>query len=299
MRKVITLFLAGSTLGVFAQNNLHDGKIIGTVNIGNKQISSVLDEITGCSHKSSLHTKNLFVAGENVKIDIKDGNDSEIIKPNLPEVVYIDKCNSGNPQNDKSPYSADNYMDRYGIIVREAIIETNKLNKEYNINNQNLTKEELWKNNYLYLIKEKLNSNSIPSISDYYLGNHGRIIFDVYSDKIKISNYNAIISISKAYENSVLKSQLLTNDEKTILLALISQIKHLKTTLIEENGIWANGEQPFDSGNPLEFHPWDDRFNNCMKGRVGRGPFSNMAWVLSGDILLDAGDCIGVASDWW
>ncbi len=102
MKKLFTLILTGCALGVFAQNILHDAKIIGSVDVGNKQITSVLDETTGCSHKSTLHTKNLFVAGESVKIDIKDGNgnESEIIKPNLPEVVFIDKCHIGNPQND-------------------------------------------------------------------------------------------------------------------------------------------------------------------------------------------------------
>lgn len=50
----------------------------------------------------------------------------------------------------------------------------------------------------------------------------------------------------------------------------------------------------------LQFHPWDESFNNCMKGKLGgRGPFSNLGWVLSGEVFLDTADCIGSASGWW
>ena len=51
----------------------------------------MVDLVTGCMHKSNLHTKNLFIAGENVSIDMTN---DEIIKPNLPERVFVDKCNN-------------------------------------------------------------------------------------------------------------------------------------------------------------------------------------------------------------
>lgn len=73
------------------QNNLHEATVLGSVNIGNKEITSVVDVVTGCMHKSNLHTKNLFIAGENVSIDMTN---NEIIKPNLPERVFVDKCNT-------------------------------------------------------------------------------------------------------------------------------------------------------------------------------------------------------------
>ncbi|PCJ22834.1 MAG: hypothetical protein COA97_12900 [Flavobacteriales bacterium] len=93
MKKLIALFLIAAPFGVFAQNNLHDAKILGSISIGNKEITSVLDETTGCTHKSNLHAKNLFVVGESVKLDMESNpNQPKIIKPNLPEVVFVDKC---------------------------------------------------------------------------------------------------------------------------------------------------------------------------------------------------------------
>ncbi len=101
MKKLLTLVLTTTAFGAFSQTNLHDAKILGSISIGNQEITSVLDETTGCNHKSTLHTKNLFIVGENVKLDIKEnGNQSKIIKPNLPEIVFVDKCNGGNPKDE-------------------------------------------------------------------------------------------------------------------------------------------------------------------------------------------------------
>lgn len=93
----MTFILTLTTFGASAQNNLHNAKIQGSITIGNQEMTSVLDETTGCVHKSTLHTKNLFVVGESIKLDIKNNNQqSKIIKPNLPENVFVDKCKEQN-----------------------------------------------------------------------------------------------------------------------------------------------------------------------------------------------------------
>lgn len=293
MKKLITFILTTCAVSVFAQGNLHEAKIIGSVTIGNKEVTSILDEFTGCSHKSTLHTKNLFVAGEQVKIDM---NKMKVIKPNLPENVFVDRCKDGDNKDNQDPYSPNNYMDSYGAIIREAIIETNNMNKVHMIDKEDFTKEQLWKDNYLLLVTEKFNNIPQQNISSYILGNFGTTLFNTYVDNIKVDNRTAIISISKEYENIVLSSSSLTKDEQTILLALISQVKHITSTVMEES-VWANGEQPDDD--IITSTPFCDRFNNCMLGRVKGGPFTNLAWVFTGEIFLDTGDCIGSAAGWW
>lgn len=98
MKKIILcLFTCGSiSLSLFSQTTiLHQARVLGSVPIGNnKEVTSIIDEITNCSHKSLLHSKGLFVVGEMVSLEFSDADKlPKIIKPNLPEVIFVDKCN--------------------------------------------------------------------------------------------------------------------------------------------------------------------------------------------------------------
>ncbi|MDT8413521.1 MAG: bacteriocin fulvocin C-related protein [Vicingaceae bacterium] len=121
MKKILILILIILSFRAFAQNDLDDAKIIGSITIGNKEVTSVLNETTGCSHKSNLHTKNLFVVGESVKLDMKSNpNQPRIVKPNLPEVVYVDKCpNENDPYHEKRMEILNLPLDSQGVVFSE------------------------------------------------------------------------------------------------------------------------------------------------------------------------------------
>jgi hypothetical protein len=90
MSFVIIQTTAKSNLEV---NTVHSAKIIGSIAIGNEEISSVIDLETGCTHKTFLHTTGLFSENEIVQISFKShGELAEIIKYELSETVFVNKC---------------------------------------------------------------------------------------------------------------------------------------------------------------------------------------------------------------
>lgn len=99
MKKLInSLFVAVLTTVSFAQNEeVHDAKIIGSFEIGNKEVTTIHDEVTGCNRKTSPHSKNLFTPNEDVQIKISDNKQmAEVIKLSLPEQVFTNKrCQTG------------------------------------------------------------------------------------------------------------------------------------------------------------------------------------------------------------
>lgn len=94
MKKTISiLVLSISTSFVFAQNaTTHSGKIIGSFDLGSKEVTTILDETTGCTRKSTPHTKGIFIPNETVQLIIKENKQlAEVVKPSLPEQVYANK----------------------------------------------------------------------------------------------------------------------------------------------------------------------------------------------------------------
>lgn len=116
---------------VFAQNNLHDGKVVGIVDLGNQEVVIVNDENTGCSHKSSVHDKGFFQLEENVQIDFdNNGNNAKIIKPSLPEQVYLNKkCNGVDNSN--------NGVIRNAVIVHGTFVKYENGKPYYSIAEEN------------------------------------------------------------------------------------------------------------------------------------------------------------------
>jgi len=95
MKKLIylSLFMLVTGFG-FSQNNetINNGKIIGSFELGSKEVTTILDETTGCVRVSSPHTTGLFVPNENVELVINEDHQMvEVRKPSLFEQVFANK----------------------------------------------------------------------------------------------------------------------------------------------------------------------------------------------------------------
>jgi len=65
-----------------AQIEMHDAKITGIIEIGNKDVSVVKDLITECVYKSSPHDKGDYFINEDVQLEFENGEENpDIIKP--------------------------------------------------------------------------------------------------------------------------------------------------------------------------------------------------------------------------
>jgi hypothetical protein len=102
MKKIIytTLFVLATSFG-FSQNNgqnnetVNHGRVIGSFDLGTQEVTTLIDEETGCVRKSSPHSKGLFNPNEAVEIVLKGNKQmAEIRKPSLSEKVFANKnCN--------------------------------------------------------------------------------------------------------------------------------------------------------------------------------------------------------------
>lgn len=56
-----TLFVLSASFA-FSQNSetIHNGRVIGSFEMGSKEVTTILDEATGCVRKSSPHGAGLF-----------------------------------------------------------------------------------------------------------------------------------------------------------------------------------------------------------------------------------------------
>jgi hypothetical protein len=95
MKKLIyTTILCLAISFAFSQNNktINNGRIIGSLDLGSQEVTTILDESTSCIRKSSPHTKGLFVPDEKVELIIKENQQLvEVIKESLIERVYASK----------------------------------------------------------------------------------------------------------------------------------------------------------------------------------------------------------------
>lgn len=123
MKKLIySLFVVLSATTSYAQNDeMHNAKIIGSFELGSKEVTTIYDEVTGCERKTSPHTKNLFTPNESVQIKISENNQmAEVIKLDLPEQVYANK----NCQNEVFNYSV--------LTPDQKIVEFDKIGQKHN-----------------------------------------------------------------------------------------------------------------------------------------------------------------------
>ena len=110
----------GISFNANAQNTLHDAKVVGSFDLGNKEVTAIQDEVTGCTHKSEPHTKGLFQPNDNVKLDFgKNKQMAEIIKPMLPEPVFANrKC--GELNDVQNPYD---YVGIFHNLIVNSVID--------------------------------------------------------------------------------------------------------------------------------------------------------------------------------
>lgn len=98
MKKLIGTFIVAVSLsGLNAQNTTKSVKVVGSFDYGQKEITSFVEEPTGCIRKSSPHQKGIFVSNEIVQIEIDENKQmAEVIKLNLNEKVFVNKTCEGN-----------------------------------------------------------------------------------------------------------------------------------------------------------------------------------------------------------
>ena len=105
MKKIITLFFLALSAGLFAQDYEKEGKVLGSIEIGNQEVTSIIVESTGCIRKTNVHMKGLFSMDEIVHLrETNNKKQYEVTKPNLSKNVYTDKECIGNVNNNLNPY---------------------------------------------------------------------------------------------------------------------------------------------------------------------------------------------------
>ena len=112
------------------------------------------------------------------------------------------------------------------------------------------------------------------------------LLDDYYDDILNISHSQSdslsLDSILQSNLDIVASNEKITSSEKDYLSNAI-YILNAGIDVANNIATIAAPERP---------HPWHIAFNSCMRARVPDGFFSSLAWVLSGDIFLDVGDCM-------
>lgn len=215
MKKLIysTFFVLATSFG-FSQNNgqnnetINNGRVIGSFELGNQEVTSIMDETTNCVRKTSPHTKGLFAPNENVEIVLKENKQSaEVRKPGLSKKVFTNK-NCGNDQQEcLSPL----------CIIR---IDDKKLILKFTDGNYRV----------FYNATRNPNNNSIKSNLIIYGGNNGdgAIPISYYLDKsnstqFKLFSHKGVIEEDDKLLNQ--KGVQVSAAEESLLEKLILNIK--------------------------------------------------------------------------
>lgn len=217
MKKLIySLIFVLSTTTYYAQNEeMHNAKIIGSFELGIKEVTTIYDEVTGCERKTSPHTKNLFVPNESVQIKISDNKQlAEIIKQDLPEQVFTNK-NCGNGQQ---------------LCISSLCVlnnNTNNLQLKYTENGLKI-----------FFNASKTGNNSIKSSLIIYGGNNGNgaIPISHFLDKSEQNSYKLVSYKSVIEESNKLSKRpgiQISNAEENLIENFLSNIKSLEPTLTQ------------------------------------------------------------------
>lgn len=97
MKKILFVCIAVTVMcsaAILVPNTRHSAKVMGSIDIGNKQVTAILDQVTNCIHKSQPHEKNIFTYGEDIELEISNsGEKIEVIKPNMLQKIFVHpKC---------------------------------------------------------------------------------------------------------------------------------------------------------------------------------------------------------------
>ena len=242
--------------------------------IGKQEVTTIEDKLTGCIHKSELHAKDLFQQNESIKLNFNsDLQMGEIIKPNLPEVVYVNrKCGTLSPKN-VNPYEwvgieHNNLLDIIGNNVADVnnitISETYYILQLEYPSTLTLTQTES--------IFNEINQNIEKNIADYYY-KQGLITIKEsleYNKLAKIikseQNIKSLITTLLKYESSIIQRNDLTIEEGAHILRASAvarysseywnnainnpnNVWHESVSTTNESGNGGNGE-PFSKERP-------------------------------------------------
>jgi len=145
---------------IFSQNNetTNNVRVIGSFDLGSQEVTTILDETTGCVRKTSPHSKGLFTAGEIVKLKISEtANKAEVLKQGLVELVFTKKwCNSEDVIQDLEFSNQDvTTISEFFSILKIALIDLTKNEQVKTIVNQTVQNSASNERIYLsYLQKE-------------------------------------------------------------------------------------------------------------------------------------------------
>jgi hypothetical protein len=219
MKKTISiLVLSISTSFVLAQNSqsaetIHSGKVIGSFEFGSKEVTTILDESTGCVRKSTPHTKSLFTPNETVEIVLKENKQlAEVRKPSLPEQVFANKkCEDNvNPIINLRPNTYPEIADFYGN-QHNAVLEFSIVEKPVNHINQFIAR-----------------FNDFYKKTDFKLTNDVQDIPEVES---WVESKATLLAKINELENSINVSEVILQTEKEIYVQIFSTLR-----LFIENG---------------------------------------------------------------
>jgi hypothetical protein len=217
MKKLI-YFLSVVVLstGLHAQNEeLHDAKIIGSFELGSKEVTTIYDEVTGCERKTSPHTKHLFTPNESVQVKIVGNKQmAEVIKPYLPEKVYTNKnCGS----------------DQQNCATALCILKNNESSLQIKYTDGNYK---------VFYNASKKPNNSIKSNLIVYGGNNGNgaiptkyFLDKSEQDKYKLISYRGVLEGANILANH--SGLEISDADEAILEKLILEIKANEGNLMQ------------------------------------------------------------------
>ncbi|MCC7332528.1 MAG: hypothetical protein IT232_07970 [Flavobacteriales bacterium] len=101
MKKVKFIFTLGFVLTFFVSQSqsTHSAKVLGVINVGQKDYAVINDLATGEIYKTVLYDQNLLNLDEDLLLDIlpsQDENKAKVIKMNLGRIIFAFKQNASN-----------------------------------------------------------------------------------------------------------------------------------------------------------------------------------------------------------
>jgi hypothetical protein len=200
MSIIIAAMVIGVSFNTNAQNTLHEAKVVGSFDLGNKEVTAIQDEVTGCVHKSEPHTKGLFQPNDNVKLDFGGNNQmAEIIKLTLPEQVYADrKCNGAATIEIQNPYDyvgilhnlilntvIDNSYDNSLDLFNDVVDSYNSLRDNFNLGESSVNYKET--NDYVNDVLAK-EFDYMPELLSNFSNKEKEILNNIFDAGLKSSS---------------------------------------------------------------------------------------------------------------
>lgn len=114
--------------------------------------------------------------------------------------------------------------------------------------------------------------------------------FDAYYEATELT-VTDVNNFRNLWLNTVSINSSINIEEKNYISNIIYVTVGVKRIFIEDIIVTSDYPPSADRA-----HPWEIRFNLCMRKKVPSGFFKRLLWVLDGGIFIDVADCIIEAS---